>query len=217
MSEPLAQETLVSKGEFAKLINVTPGRVSQYITEGKLTADAFDGSGRSAKVRVEQACRQLKLRLDISQRLGNGITTRLEPQVPLMAMPAAQPARVFEPREPEEDVSVEAQLKREKLREAQYRNRKAAEEEEARKGRLTETVAARAQMASVAAGMLQVFEGSLADIASAVAAKFSVPQRDVLHLLRAEFRNLRDRASEQTRRRQEEMPETLSTRIEAES
>ena len=47
------------------LINVTPGRVSQYITEGKLTADAFDGSGCRAKVRVEQVSSVLQNSLKV--------------------------------------------------------------------------------------------------------------------------------------------------------
>jgi hypothetical protein len=50
---------------------------------------------------------------------------------------------------------------------------------------------AREQVARVASMMMQIFEGSLIDFASKIASQFDVPQRDVLHLLKGEFRNVR--------------------------
>ncbi|AXS40982.1 phage portal protein [Breoghania sp. L-A4] len=54
--EPLAEETLVSKGEFARLINVTPGRMLQYITEDNpqldLTKLGYDEAETTAFVRL---------------------------------------------------------------------------------------------------------------------------------------------------------------------
>ncbi|MVA55958.1 hypothetical protein [Agrobacterium vitis] len=67
----------VTKGQFAELIGVSPGRVSQYLTEGKISPAALDGVGRNAKINVERAKADLRLTLDVSQRLGNGIDTRL--------------------------------------------------------------------------------------------------------------------------------------------
>ena len=49
-------------------------------------------------------------------------------------------------------------------------------------------------MAKIAGGALRVMEGGLADLATAISAKFEIPQRDVLHLLRQEFRKVRGRA-----------------------
>ncbi|MBA4204617.1 MAG: hypothetical protein C0457_06480 [Polymorphum sp.] len=221
-------ETLVSKGEFARLINVSPGRVSQYFTERKLGPEVLVGEGRMAKIRYEQAVRQLQERLDIGQRLGNGIDTRLDvpsapqPQTqiqlqqpeaarPAPARPAPEPPSVSAP--PDEFESLETQIKREKLRDVQYRNRKAAEEEAARAGRFIEADGARAQMALVASSMLQTFEGGLNAFAEAIAAKFRVPQRDVVFLLQEEFRRLRDNASRAAAERAAQVPKMTESEI----
>jgi hypothetical protein len=50
---------------------------------------------------------------------------------------------------------------------------------------------AAAGMARVADEMLKIFEGSFPEFASALAAKFQVPQREALLLLRDEFRRVR--------------------------
>lgn len=68
----------VSKSEFAALINVSPGRVSQFIASGQISRAAIIGSGQRAKIDVERAKADLRLSLDVSQRLGNGIDTRLD-------------------------------------------------------------------------------------------------------------------------------------------
>jgi hypothetical protein len=64
--------TIVSKGEFARMINVSPGRVAQYITGGKLSGSALVGAGRQQRVDVEIAKEQLRERLDAGQMQGNG-------------------------------------------------------------------------------------------------------------------------------------------------
>jgi len=46
-------------------------------------------------------------------------------------------------------------------------------------------------MTQVAGLMLQVFEGALPDFSAKLAEQFSVPQRDVLHLLKAEYLKVR--------------------------
>lgn len=224
-------ETLVSKGEFARLINVSPGRVTQYFTEGKLGREVLAGEGRMAKIRYEQAVRQLQERLDIGQRLGNGIDTRLEvPSAPpaqtqmqlqqpvaarpVLARPAPEaPVTQTVSAPPDEGESLETQIKREKLRDVQYRNRKAAEEEAARAGRFIEADGARAQMALVASSMLQTFEGGLNAFAEAIAAKFRVPQRDVVFLLQEEFRRLRDNASRAAAERAAQVPKMTESEI----
>jgi hypothetical protein len=45
-------------------------------------------------------------------------------------------------------------------------------------------------MGVIATKMMAVMEGSLAELATAVSAKFEIPQRDVLPLLRSEFRKV---------------------------
>ncbi|MEP3502650.1 MAG: hypothetical protein ABJN81_03830, partial [Roseibium sp.] len=85
MDADLAEETVVSKSEFARRINVSAARVSQYISENKISPAAMVGTGRAAKIRLEVACRDLNHVLDISQRIGNGLETQLD----LPAKPSA--------------------------------------------------------------------------------------------------------------------------------
>lgn len=216
MNASVAEETVVSKGAFASMIGVSKGRVSQYIADGKLTGSSLVGRGRTAKVRVERACEELRMTLDISQRLGNGIDTKLDldqhPQrQPVMSHAAAPaPAPVITPQErkPPETLSAEAQIKQERLKSLQFANRKAAVEEEAASGRFILAADAQAQMTGIAGQMLQVFEGGLADFASAISEQFKVPHRDALHLLKAQFRVVRERAAKQARQQMEEQQKT---------
>lgn len=167
---------VATKAEFAAMIRVSPGRVSQLIAEGKLGAAELQGEGRSAKIKVAEAMAALKLRLDMSQMAGNGSKTRLD-QTP---SPADH---------------VDARFKMAKLEQQEAINRKIAEEEKARSGIYVLAVEARAEMAKVTAKMLQAFEGGLADMASAIAAQYQLPQRDVVHMMRSQFRDLRAKVS----------------------
>lgn len=62
----------VTKTQFAALRGVTPGRVTQWITEGKIHGPALDGVGRSARIVVAIACEQLGVTLDPVQAVANG-------------------------------------------------------------------------------------------------------------------------------------------------
>ena len=73
----------MAKAEFADLIGVSPGRVSQYVAEGKISGEALVGSGRAQRVRPEIAVAQLRERLDPSQMAGNGKGTRLGNTAPV--------------------------------------------------------------------------------------------------------------------------------------
>lgn len=210
---------VVSKGAFAKILNVSPGRVSQYIAEGKLTGAALEGEGRLAKINVAIAREQLRRHLDIGQMLGNGIDTRLSKPVGSGRPPAPKSAASAQPSESSPSLGslnlepVEDQLKRERLFQEQIRSRKAAEDEQARKGRFTDTEEVRAANMRIAGEMIQTFEGALPTMAAAVASKFEVPVRDVLHLLRIEFTNMRAKAAEQLREKAFDLPETVQTEI----
>jgi hypothetical protein len=76
--------TLLTKSEFARAINVVPGRVTQYITARQLTAPALVGEGRAQRVDLELGRAQLKLRLDTDQRFINGLNTKLDDPKPAM-------------------------------------------------------------------------------------------------------------------------------------
>ena len=84
-------EQPISKSEFARRRNVSAARVSQWISEAKITGAALAGAGREQRIVESIACDQLKRRIDSAQRLGgNGLTTRLDADPPPQApAPAA--------------------------------------------------------------------------------------------------------------------------------
>lgn len=204
-------EAAVSKGEFAAIIGVSPGRISQYLSEGKISQAALEGSGRNAKIRVEQAKADLRLTLDVSQRLGNGIETRLDGHP---SPSSAQPSAVA-PAIGGTQSGLDYEIKQQKLNQLLRTNRNGAIEEAKARGQLIETDEAQAQMSRVASAMLEVFEGGLTDIAAAIAAEFKLPQRDVKHLIRREFRKVRETAAAQMKKKAIALPETVETNLEA--
>lgn len=220
VTEP-AHDLVVSPAEFARLRGVHRSRVTRYIKEGKLSGAALVADGRGVKVRVSVAMEQLRERLDIGQQMGNGLDAR--DTLPAAAVRAAQPASGVFDEEGEggqfarEKVdTVEAQIKRERLIRERIMNRRLAEEAEAERGRFMETAAARAQMAGLVGSVLQSFEGGLADMAAAVAERFEVPQRDVLHLLKGELRKVREAAAARARKTMETTPRTVETLVQTE-
>lgn len=217
MNVAVPQASIVSKSQYALLKNVTPGRVSQWIAENKIEADALIGEGRGAKIDVRKADAYLRKNLDISQRFGNGLSTRLNEQQSAAAAqtpelkseelsPTIAPAAPVDP--------IEEQIKREKLEGLQRENRKRAEDEAARAGRYTLSDDSAKQMAKIATQMLAIQEGSLSEIAASIAAKFQIQQRDVLHLLRTEFRAMRVRSASALKETAATLPATFEDEIE---
>ncbi|ASV85062.1 hypothetical protein CES85_1056 [Ochrobactrum quorumnocens] len=187
----------MTKGEFARLINVTPGRVSQYIASGQIGPDALDGTGRSARIIVDKARRHLNGRLDVAQRLGlNGIATRAAPleeskqELDLSSAPAVTLPRT--------DV-VADQIALEKLEQAKMQTARARREEALAKGRYIFADDAKAEITRAVAMAYRVMEGGLADMATYLAGQFEVPQRDILHHLQKSFRDVRARAAQSFR------------------
>jgi hypothetical protein len=220
-----AEPEIVSKSEFARLSNVSAARMSQWITEKKIYGDALVGDGRNAKINVAVARAQLRQNLDISQRMGNGLSTQLDGRAPAVASTPAAPAPVDQvptaqvlpfqrPAQPEPVRDpIEEQIKRERLETARRTNRKMAEEEAARNGRYVLAEDVRREIGKASAQYLSSTEGWLAELASKTAAKFSLQQRDVLHLMRSEFRNFRANLSTAIRQQAEALPETIEEEL----
>lgn len=211
----------VSKGEFAALIGVSPGRISQYLAEGKISPAALQGVGRSAKIIVEQAKADLRLTLDVSQRLGNGIETRLDAAAAAITAGeiASATGSAYQAQSPPPPIAltgIDHEIKQQKLEQIRRANRNAAINDARERGQLIETEASRAEMTRVAAALMDVFDGGLNDMASAIAAAFQLPQRDVKHLMRREFRKLREKAAEQMRKKAIALPACASAVVEAE-
>ncbi|MCW1839450.1 hypothetical protein [Prosthecomicrobium hirschii] len=200
--------TIERKGEFARRINVTPARISQLIAEGKLSGAALVGEGREQRVVVAEAIRQIRASRDPSQGYGlNGITTRLDDP------PAAQATSAPTPAVPTAPVpvgnTVEDRIKAERLRQAELTTQRLEREDAASKGLYMRASDAAEEAARIAARMLKIFEGALPDFAGAIAGRFALAPRDVLHELRTEFRRVRERASRDEAAAADSEPEFL--------
>ena len=66
---------MLNATELAKTLNVSQARVSQYVSQGKLSG-CFTGDGRSRRFDLEKVCTALGRKLDLGQMLGNGAKTR---------------------------------------------------------------------------------------------------------------------------------------------
>lgn len=209
-------ETL-TKGQFATLTGVTPGRVSQWIAEGKLTGSALVGEGRSARINVAVASDQLRLKLDTNQRFGlNGLGTALPsppPGSPVNSFPSSSlacedrsqtPSAAAIPEDP-----VEARIKAEKLRQSELVTARLEREDREARGLYLRADDARAEMAGLAGTLFAIFEGAITDFANALAGKFELSMRDVQYALQQEFREVRVRATEKLQQELVEVPENV--------
>jgi hypothetical protein len=213
---------VISKGEFARRRGVSAGRVSQWLSEGKITTDAIVGEGRSAQIRESVACAQLRQRLDPMQMTANGLSTQLGgPPAPVATPAAVAPA-------PGSDMlplqaaasagalpvlpvteSLEEKIKRQRLEQLERDNRKGVREEAIAAGMLTDAAAAKALVGRATAQLITTFEGALSDFATAISAEWQLPQRDVLHLLRTKFREVRAGAASAARAQAEQLPDVV--------
>jgi hypothetical protein len=171
---------LISKSEFARRRGVSPQRVEQWVAEGKITPPALVGEGRSAKINEAAATEQLAGRLDTNQRQGNGIATKL-----------ANVANVAD-----DDVgngSLEKRLLTAKVRNSEMLGQRREEEELLRRGVLSETAAVKAAWHRGFGEMMSAFEGAFPGFASAIAAKPGASAREMVLILRTEWRTERER------------------------
>ncbi|MGB0901184.1 hypothetical protein [Halocynthiibacter sp.] len=224
------QPQLLTKAKFAEHMGVSRFAVSKWLERGTITSAALVGEGRKAKINVTLAVEQVRQNRDIGQSLGNGIETRTsteavadEKAVPTEVQPdllpvkpeavAVEPPAAPTQKQPKID-TVEDQLKRARLEEQHRKNRIGASEEALQQGLLMSSDDAREQMSRVAGMMLQIFEGALTDFAAITASQFNVPQRDVLHTLKNEFRKVRKAATQKEQARITELEKATMTSVE---
>jgi hypothetical protein len=177
-------QQIVRKSEFATLTGVTRGRVSQWIAAGKIGREAIIGQGRHARINVAIARRHLRERLSPAHRFGlNGLKTKLGDA----------------PQEEHSDVpsppSIERRIKQEKLRQAELTTIRAEERDRLARGTYILAAAAKEENGRLASKLFEAFDGSLIDFAAALSARYKLPARDVLHLLRAQMVLVRERVS----------------------
>jgi hypothetical protein len=163
----------VTKAEFASLVGVSRGRVSQWLRAGKIDGAAIIGEGRDARIDAELAKRQLDARLDLGQRLGaNGKALLAGSLLP-----------------------IDADIKAARLRQLTLANERAAEEARLRAGSYVAADDAKLEMGRIAGRLVAAFEGVMPELAAAVAAQSTLSQRDALYLMRGAWRAARARLS----------------------
>jgi hypothetical protein len=209
------QSDLVTKSEFARRRNVSPGRVSQWIAEGKIDGSALVGTGRDQRICESVAVEQLRRRTDAGQRLGNGITTRLDPIAPTVtSSPVVSVPLVEAPLAPEspatmlrDDVASKIQLA--KLEQLERANRREAEEDALAAGTYVLGEEVLKEKVKMLRDVISSMDGALPDFANVIASRFNLPPRDVIHLLRTEFRKVRERIAALARSRGQQLPEFI--------
>lgn len=193
----------MSKSEFALHIGVSPGRITQYISAGIIGPDALVGEGRTARIDADRAKAQISTRRHVGQALGNGLTTRVAATTPQL------PDTQLSPRDP--DTAELIQLER--LEQERRKNRQASIDEARMLGQLVPVEDMQLAIGSALQKQGAVYTGMLVDFANAIAAKFGVPQRDALHLLRLVQTEKRTQAAQIERDAAMAMPETVETVI----
>ncbi len=202
MSETAKVETM-AKGDFARLVGVTPGRVSQYIAEGKIFGEAIEGEGRLARIRPEIAQAQLYKSLEPSQRLGgNGAAVRSQAESAPSLRSSAEP--------------VHDELAAERLKQQRIKTAQAEREEALACGRYMLADAARREMGRAVGEAFKVMEQGLRDMANALAAEFAIPERDAQQVLQKAFREVRARAAASFRTQAEATPAMVADQDDTE-
>lgn len=207
----------VSQAEFARRMGVSRAAVSQWKSSGILGDDAFTKPGKKGKLHFGIAAEHVRKNRDLGQSLGNGLGTKVpsapQPQPQPQPQPVQTPAASSDPepgpaqdlpeavplRSPEADVKDKIAAAR---LEAQLRtNRMEAAKEAFQADTLMSSDDAREQMGRIAGTLLQIFEGALPDFAADLAEHFGIPQRDALHVLRAQYIKVRATAAQKEAQR----------------
>lgn len=200
---------VMTKGDFAALIGVSPGRVSQYISDGKIHGPALAGEGRSARIVVSVAQQQLQRTLEPSQRFGaNGAALRTIAPAGHHQSPAA-------PRREERrggDPGPEKLTTADELADLRIRRERIITEREERNeqleiGRYMLAADVRREMAKAVTSAYLVMEQGIAEMAADLSSKYELPQKDVQYALMASFRNVRTNASRSFKEKAEREPE----------
>ncbi len=191
---------VISKSEFARRRNVKPSRVTQWIAAKKIFGDAIVGTGRESRIRESLACQQLNRTLDSSQRLGNGLTTRLSPtSPPVRRSVEASAVSADDGFDELSSPTTQDMIAEQRLIQLKRQNERDLIEDAKARGLLVDAKAMQAETARVVRQLVGAIEGRLGDLANTIAAEFKLPQRDVRHLLNGSFRKIRAALAQESR------------------
>ena len=171
-----AVSDVMTKSEFARHRGVVPGRVTQWIAEGKIDCEALVGEGRAERIRVSIAERQLAQRLDIGQRLNR-------PRSNATGTGTLDTS------------GFDAEYKRLRVERAQIDVNNARLEQKSKDGLYTLSAEAKATTGRVVAELLNMIDGALPQWADQVASALEVEGPRVLHEIRKCVREARANAA----------------------
>jgi len=178
--------------ELAQHLTVTKGRVSQWVSEGKL-AGCYTGDGRARRFDLEKCAAALGRGLDKGQMLGNGSQTRkairqIRAEAELPIVPAS-PERVR--RDGRLDDADPDRLELAKIATAEENLRRIRRDNELAEGHYVLADEAQRQMTRLIAQEIAEIETVLRDAARAVADKLGVDFKVVRQQLVATWREHR--------------------------
>lgn len=181
--------------ELAARLGVSKARVSQYVSEGKLT-DCYVGDGRARRFDLDKVARALGRNLHPGQMMGNGAATRdvlrrlndAGEVAPAAQQPAARAPASFDGELPAGDADRYEIARTLKAEEEARRLRRQNMAEEG-SWVLADEVARRTARAM--AQEIAQFETMLRDASRAVADKFGVDARAVRTILMDQWRSYR--------------------------
>lgn len=178
-------DEIVTKAEFAKLVQRDPAFVSRAIASGRIHGAALVGEGRGARIRVADALQQLGRSLDLSQQLAQ--------DKPILA-PGAGGLLAEDATEPVDRVAVHG-LREESL---ELRNKKARLELERMEREQLRQAGELVLAADVAAALrrqlqplVATFDELPAAIAKPLSEQFGVPYAEVLIAVKGAIRQQR--------------------------
>jgi hypothetical protein len=179
---------IVPKLEYAKMRSRHPSAISHWIRTGKLTAPALVGTGRSARIDVAEADRQLADHLSLSHQVGAAIR---EPGRDIFA--AVTPPAPAEPLSPADPTtrSDQARLLRARAEREELAAQKAAAEAQATNGTWLIRAEADREHGRRLSEVIAAVERWLPDLAQKLVADPPTDVRAATIFLRAEFRALR--------------------------
>lgn len=184
---------LLSKSEFARRRGVSPAAVSQWIGTQRLSGAALVGEGRTAKIDVEEAERQLGQTLDLGQQMAQ---QTLRPTAS-----AAQPALQ---RLPEDDHAARYQKAR--ADSAEIEAERARRREQAERGVYMETDQARAAWARELGALITGVDQWINDLALGLAAETGQDPKSLTVFLRQRWRDFRQKRTDLQRQARDADP-----------
>lgn len=201
----------LSSGDLAKVLNVSKGRVSQYVSEGKLVG-CYVGDGRARRFDLDKAAAALGRRLDQGQLMGNGAATR-QALKSIVAQPKAFDQYDPAADEADEDVAPRqlsrtprdgAELPQKdpdryelaRIQKAEEEARKLRRQNAEAEGTFVLSSEVERQVARMLAQEVAEVEAVLRDGARRVADKLGVDFKEVRQILMAQWRDHRAKRTE---------------------